>query len=374
MKKVLQVVACLEKGGTEAFLMNQYRNIDRSKLQFDFFVFREKDYPYLEEIRALGGKVIFGIPPKSTNLPAFLKLAVRVMREGQYAAVHSHVNLTNAWVLLAAKIAGIPVRISHSHDTSGKGGGFFKRLYRQTEIRILKRCANVYLACGQDAGEYLYGRSFFRSKGKVIRNGIDVQCFLAPAAESIHAARSSFDLPEDCSCVIGNITRFEEKKNQLFMLEVFAAFLRICPSAVLVLGGPDGGLLAAAKAFAAKLGISDRVRFVGSRDDVPACLKAFDLVLFPSRFEGLPIALLEAQAADRLCVVSTAVSREADMGIGRIVFLDLTESPERWADQMLRAWRERKALSASEIMEAFCRNGYDVKHSAKELSDLYLYG
>lgn len=374
MKKVLQVVACLEKGGTEAFIMNQYRNIDRSKLQFDFFVFREKDYPYLEEILSLGGKVIFGIPPKSTNLPAFLKLAVRVMREGQYAAVHSHVNLTNAWVLLAAKIAGIPVRISHSHDTSGKGGGFFKRLYRQMEIRILKRCANVYLACGQDAGEYLYGDRFFQKRGKVIRNGIDVQRFLAPAATDVRAARDSFDMPEDCSCVIGNITRFEEKKNQLFMLKVFAAFLRILPGGILVLGGPDGGLLAKAKAYAAELGIADSVRFIGSRDDVPACLKAFDIVLFPSRFEGLPIALLEAQAADRLCMVSTAVSREADMGIGKTVFLDLAESPDRWAELMRQAWQESKAHSDTEIMEAFCRNGYDVKQSAKELTDLYLYG
>ena len=374
MKKVLQVVACLEKGGTEAFIMNQYRNIDRSKLQFDFFVFREKDYPYLEEIRSLGGKVIFGIPPKSTNLPAFLRLAVRVMREGQYAAVHSHVNLTNAWVLLAAKLAGIPVRISHSHDTSGKGGHVFKRLYRQTEILILKQCANVYLACGHDAGEYLYGRTFFREKGRVIHNGIDVYRFLAPETSDVGAARASFHLPEDCSFVIGNITRFEEKKNQLFMLEVFAAFLRLRPGSALVLGGPDGGLLAEAKAYAAKLGLAERVRFIGSRDDVPACLKAFDLVLFPSRFEGLPIALLEAQAADRLCVVSTAVSREADMGIGKMVFLDLSESPAQWAEQMLKTWEETRTLSGETILDAFNRNGYDVKKSAKELTDLYLYG
>lgn len=374
MKKILQVVACLERGGTEAFLMNQYRNMDRSQIQFDFFVFREKDYPYLEEIRSLGGNVYFGVPPKSTNLPAFFKKAIKVMKAGGYTAVHSHVNLTNAWVLLAAKIAGIPVRVSHSHDMSGKGGKLFKRIYRNTEINILKSCANVYLACGQEAGEYLYGRDFFRKKGKVIRNGIDVDRFTHPDSSSVAEARASFALPEDCGLLIGNISRFEQKKNQLFMLDIFSEILKKKPDACLVLGGPDGGLLKQTMDRAQQLGISERVRFIGGRDDVPACLKCFDLVLFPSRFEGLPFALLEAQAAGKLCAVSSAVSQEADMGIGKLAFFDLGETSAFWAKGIIEACNQDIQLSEPCILEAFRERGYDVKQSASDLTNVYLYG
>ena len=372
VKKVLQVVSCLELGGTEAFIMNQYRCMDRSVIQFDFFVFREKDYPYLEEIRSLGGNIIFGIPPKSTHLVRFLRLAVRIMREGKYCAVHSHVNLTNAWVLLAARIAGIPVRISHSHDMSGKGGNPLKRLYRAFELWILKHCATDYLACSTDAGCYLYGEQFFRKKGQVICNGIDVDRFLREDRDAVQSLRGSFSIPDDCSLVIGNITRFEPKKNQLFMIEVFRAVLQRQPEAILILGGPDGGLLHEAMAFAESSGIGDRIRFIGCRSDVPDCLHLFDVVLFPSQFEGLPIALLEAQAAGCRCVVSAAVSREADMGLGAMSFIDLNESPEVWADEILRLGRREDILDKDRIQTAFHTRGFDVNQSARELMERYI--
>ena len=374
MKKILQVVACLERGGTEAFLMNQYRNIDREQLQFDFYVFRENNDPYVEEIRSMGGQVFFGVPPKSTHLPRFFREAEQIMREGGYAAVHSHINLTNAWVLIAAKRAGIPVRISHSHDTYGKGGNFYKRIYRALEVALVKSNANVFLACGQEAGEYLYGTGFFRRKGRVIKNGIDVERFLVGDEEKIAEAKASFDLQEDCDLLIGNITRFEPKKNQLFMLEVFSELLKTRPKACLVLGGPDGGMLEKTKNRARELGVSERIRFVGLRDDVPACLHAFDIVLFPSQFEGLPIALLEAQASGTPCLVSTAVSREADIGLGKLRFLDPEDSPTDWAEELLKTAEEDSCVPKEDILKAFRGKGFDVKQSAKELAELYLYG
>ncbi|MBR3382868.1 MAG: glycosyltransferase family 1 protein [Clostridia bacterium] len=374
MKKILQVVSCLERGGTEAFLMNQYRNIDRDKIQFDFFVFREKDYPYLDEIRSMGGNVFFGVPPKSTHLHRFFQTAEKVMREGGYSAVHSHVNLTNAWVLLAAKRANIPVRVSHSHDMHGQGGKLFKRIYRALELSLLKSSANVFLACGKDAGEYLYGAAFFGEHGKVINNGIDVERFLKCDHEKTVSAKESFGLPNDCDLLIGNLTRFESKKNQLFMLEVFDELLKLRPGACLVLGGPDGGMLEQTRQRALELGVSDRVRFIGSRDDVPACLHAFDAVLFPSQFEGLPIALLEAQASGTPCVVSDAVSKEADIGLGKLRFIGLGESPAYWAEELLKTVEKSEPVSDPEILRAFREKGYDVKQSAQELTEVYLHG
>lgn len=370
MTRILQVLACLERGGTEAFVMNQYRQIDRSQVQFDFFVFREKDYPYLEEIRSLGGKVIFGVPPKSTQLPKFFRIAEHVMREGGYAAVHSHVNLTNAWVMLAARRAGVPIRVSHSHDTIGRGGLILKRAYRDIELKILKSNANVYLACGQAAGEYLYGAEFFQHRGKVIQNGIDLDKFLRTSDSEAEAARKSFSLPNDCDLLIGNISRFEPKKNQLFILDVFKELLNRHPKACLVLGGPDGGMLKETMQKAEQLSIDSRVRFIGIRNDIPACLKAFDLILFPSQFEGLPIMLLEAQASGKFCAVSSAVSKEADLGIGKLSFYDLQSTPALWAEHILKEWN-LVDVSENQIRTAFQKRGYDVRQSSRELMKIY---
>lgn len=161
MTRVLQVVSCLELGGTEAFIMNHYRAMDPEVCQFDFMVFLEKDYPYLEEIRRMGGRVFFSGPPALGHIGAFLKSACRIMREnGPYDAVHSHVNIANGWVLLAAAMCGVPVRVSHSHDTKGNEEPLPVRIYRCFEALLIKACATRMLACGQEAGEYLYGKNW----------------------------------------------------------------------------------------------------------------------------------------------------------------------------------------------------------------------
>lgn len=122
MKKILHVVSCLAKGGTEAFIMNHFRHINRKKYSFDFMVFTDIIDPvYEKEIHELGGNIYQCMPPAAFQLRAFIKKAVKVMRDhGPYDAVHVHVNIANAWVLYAAYKAGIEKRISHSHDTSGK--------------------------------------------------------------------------------------------------------------------------------------------------------------------------------------------------------------------------------------------------------------
>ena len=123
MKRILHVVSCLERGGTEAFIMNHYRMIDRTKYQFDFLVFHKKDYPYTEEIHNLGGRIFFCTPPSVGKIFSSIREMVKCMKtNGPFCAVHSHINIENAWIMVAAKIAGIPVRVSHSHDTKGKEG------------------------------------------------------------------------------------------------------------------------------------------------------------------------------------------------------------------------------------------------------------
>lgn len=369
--RVLQMVSCLELGGTEAFIMNHYRAMDRTECQFDFLVFVEKDYPYLEEIQRLGGRVFFSGPPALRQVPAFLKNACRIIREnGPYDAVHSHVNFTNGWTLLAAKLCGVPVRISHSHDTDGRDGGWFKRRYADLQVLLIKACATRTLACGEAAGEYLYGKEWFRRRGGCVHNSIDVGRFLPRDGQALSALRREFAIPEDCGLVLGNITRFEPKKNPLFGLRVFAELLRLRPDAVFLMGGPDGGQLEDAKRLAEALGIGDRVRFIGPRRDIPDCLKLIDVYLFPSLFEGLPIGLLEAQAAGCGCLVADTVDAAVDMGAGTVRFLSLEAPPQVWAETAL-ALAERARPEPEELRAAFARSGYELAVTARRLLALF---
>lgn len=366
MIRVLHVVGCLERGGTEAFIMNLYRNIDRSAIQFDFLVLNEKDYPYLEEIRTLGGNVYFDTGAKKNGL-AFIKRCVEVMKQYPYAAVHSHINVTNGRILLAAKLAGVPLRISHSHATHGKGGSLPKRMIRKLECHVLKTCATDLLACGTEAGEYLYGKSAFEKHGNVICNGIDTDSFL-----------QADKLPTDIGTIppntpiFGNVSRFDKNKNQLFVLDVFAEIHKQEPGALLLLGGVDGGMLDLCMQKVATLGLQDCVRFIGVRRDMPQVLHAIDVFLFPSLYEGLGIVLLEAQASGCACIASTGCSPASDMGLGLVRYVPLEEGAEAWARYALETYHAgTHGIGSATIRNAFAENGYDITSTVARMTTIY---
>lgn len=366
MIRVLHVVGCLERGGTEAFIMNLYRNIDRSAIQFDFLVLNEKDYPYLEEIRTLGGNVYFDTGAKKNGL-AFLRRCVAVMKQYPYAAVHSHINVTNGRILLAAKLAGVPLRISHSHDTHGRGGNILKRMVRGAECSLIKSCATDFLACGREAGEYLYGDKFFHKKGHVINNGISIEPFLHTCTPP-----SDMDLDTPHTAVFGNISRFEEKKNQLFLLDIFAEIHKQEPGALLLLGGVDGGMLDLCMQKVATLGLQDCVRFIGVRRDMPQVLHAIDVFLFSSLYEGLPFVLLEAQASGCACIASTGCSPASDMGLGLMRYVPLEEGAEAWARYALEAYHAgTHGIDSETIRNAFAENGYDITSTVARMTAIY---
>lgn len=367
--KVLQVVSCLEKGGTEAYIINNFKHIDRERMCFDFLVFVEKEYPYYSHvINQLGGRIFFCGLPSLKRMPAFLHAIIEVIKkQGPYQAVHAHVNIVNGWVLLAAKWAGVPIRISHSHDTSGKdSNNIIRKCYIQLEEFLIKTNATHYLACSRLAGAYLYGEDFFGANGNVYNNGIDVSQFADVPLVQREELEDALGIK---NCItFGNITRLEAKKNTLFTIEVFSEIVKKHQNAVLLLGGPDGGLLGEAKRRVHELGIEDKVRFIGTREDVPVILQLIDIYLFPSLFEGLGIAVLEAQAAGVYTIASEAVSKESDMGLGLIEFCPL--DIERWTKAVC-SHLQRERVEKERIIKQFQKNGYLIQDSAKKLAELY---
>lgn len=371
MKRILQVVPNLDLNGVANFNMNNYRHL-KDECQFDFMVMHEYDSPYVAEVEAMGGHVYCSGPTELRHIARFLKRAVSIMKEhGSYDVVHSHMTIANGWILLAAAITGVPVRIAHSHGTNGREGTPLVRLYRELLVVLMKLFSTRTLACGQTAGNYLFGKRYFAKHGTVIPNGIDFDRFACVPEGDVQAVREEFDIPEDCPLVIENISRFCVDKNPLFSVEVFAEVLRLEPRAILILGGPDEGLLEAVKARISELGIGEHVRLLGRRSDIPACLKAADVYLFPSLFEGLGIALLEAQASGCLCVASSRVPREVDMGLGSVLFEALETPPAVWAQQIVNAAAHWRRPAPKTVREAFVRSGFEAAAAAEVLLKTY---
>lgn len=353
--RVAQVVGKMNGGGVEAVVMNYYRHIDRSKVQFDFLVDEDSTRVPEEEITALGGRV-FRIPPYQHPI-RYRRELIRLMREQQWPIMHSNINTLSLFPLSAAKKVGVPVRIAHSHSTMGKGE-FAKNAMKL----ILRPFANVYptvrFACGHYAGEWLFGKN---RDFTVIPNAIELDKFrFDPAVRQ--EVRKELGVVED-TFLIGHVGRFMPQKNQTFLIDVLADLVPGKPNAMLVFVG-DGPDKKDVQQHAEELGVADHVMFLGQRADVNRLYQAFDVFCLPSLYEGLCVVGVEAQCAGLPCLFSDAITREVDV-TGASRFMPI-ESHKEWSS----------ALSKREIgrridffEEAFAE--FDIQQSAKKLVFLY---
>ncbi|MFH5186064.1 glycosyltransferase family 1 protein [Paenibacillus sp. TAB 01] len=360
--RVLQVVTIMNRGGLETMLMNYYRQIDRSRIQFDFIVHREEEGHYDAEIQSLGGR-IYRMPqirPGNYRL-YFKKLDAFFAEHNEYKVVHSHINENSSFVLRAAKRAGVPCRIAHSHLSDL--GIDLKLPFRLYARMAMKDNPNRYFACSYHAGQWLFGKQLAASQQvTVLNNAVHVEQFqYDPDVRS----RLREELGAGDRLVIGHIGRFNKQKNHDFLLDVFKAVQELRPDTLLVLAG-DGQLRPEMERKAARLGLSGSIRFLGVREDVPELMQAMDLFVFPSLFEGLPVVLVEAQAAGLNCLVSDAITQESDV-TGRVRFISLKESAESWARTIAGASPERR--DTAELLRA---RGYDTGTMTQWLADYYL--
>ncbi|WP_226677993.1 glycosyltransferase family 1 protein [Mesobacillus jeotgali] len=360
--RVLHVVVNMNRGGAETLLMNLYRNIDRSKIQFDFLTCKEGVFD--EEILKLGGKV-YRIPYISDvghfkyrkNLEEFFN------SHPDYKIVHSHLDKMSGLVLRAAKNASIPVRISHSHNTSSEGN-MAAKLYKWYIGQLINLNATNYYACSQEAGEWLFKN---RSESvSILKNGIDIDQF-KHSPQKRREIRDELQLTEN-DLVFGHVGRFAPQKNHEFLIEVFAEFCKCNTNSVLLLVG-DGPLKEEVEKKVFNLKINNRVKFLGVRSDIPRILQALDLFIFPSLHEGLPVSLIEAQGSGLPCFISDQISKEVDMGLGLVDFLPINNK---------NPWIERieKRLSINDSRELNLERlelmGYNIKDTASQLEEFYL--
>lgn len=359
--RILQVVTIMNRGGLETMLMNYYRQIDRKKIQFDFMVHRDEAGDYDEDIGILGGRIYRMPQIKPGNYRRYFNSLDEFFAEHpEYKVVHSHINENSSFVLRAARKAGIPGRIAHSHLSDL--GLDLKLPFRLYARYNMKDHPSHYFACSQKAGEWLFGKNIMDSNHfTVLNNAVNVRDFTFNRITR-NEMRSTLGIKDEL--VIGHVGRFNKQKNHEFLIDIFKETIKKQPNTILLLVG-EGHLRPSIEKKVEQLGLTSKVKFLGLRNDIPNLMQAMDLFLFPSLFEGLPVVLVEAQAAGLRCVISDVITKESDV-TGRIDYLRLNQPPEQWADRILSITYEHE-----DTHENLKKSGYDIVSSSQWLSDHY---
>ena len=358
--RVLHILQRMEAGGTQALLMNIYRKIDRTKVQFDFLVvYKEKQF-YDDEIEKMGGHVYKLSFREDLNLPKFQKdLAVFFTQHHEYKIVHCHAYTIGYFCLKAAKKAGIPVRIDHSHSNAAVHD--VKLPLKLIMQKLFTRYSTDLFACSEEAGKF----AFKGKKFGIVQNAIDSQKFIADAniREEIRKA-----LRVENKFVVGHVGRMQPEKNHDFLIDVFAELKKSKPDAELILVG-TGPLEDKVKSKVVEKGLSDCVHFLGNRKDMNRIYQAMDVFVFPSLFEGLGIVAIEAQAAGVPIVCSEGLPPETDITpIYRKLLL--SDGEEKWANAALEMAQNLKAHT--NMQQYVIDAGFDMDATAKYMESYYL--
>lgn len=364
MIRVLHSVSNMDRAGVETMIMNYYRHMDRSQIQFDFWANKPKPGAYEAEITEMGGHVYRSTGYNPLHFLRYVRAMKRVLEQNpDIRLIHVHNGALGLYALVAARLCGMRVRLYHAHSTVIPPGkvAIVKKLLKP----FIRFEATHLLTCGEKAARFYYGsRNVDRGKCIYVHNAIEPDRFVFNQ-EIRDKMRAVHDLSGHT--VIGHVGRMAAAKNHLRMLEMFAALKRVKLDAVLVLLG-DGELEAQVKAYAEQLGLLNDVRFMGNVSNVGEWMQAFDLFLMPSIFEGMPVVAVEAQAAGLPCVLSDVITREADV-TGLVRFISLELGDEEWAQAIIAALTEQK--ERPDTLAAIQNAGYDINQAAPRLQGLY---
>ena len=342
----------MNAGGAETFLMKIYRRLDKSKYQMDFCINTADKCFYEDEITALGGR-IYRIPAKSASVSRFKKQLYDVVKSNGYKYVlRITSNAAGFMDLKIAHRAGAEICAARSSNSSD-GGSLQTKIAHSLGRILYGRYVNVRIAPSDLAARYTFGRKAYDSgKVNILHNAIDIN---ERGFDEImrYRIRAEFRI-SDTTRVIGHVGRFMEQKNHGFLLDAFAEYTKANGNSLLMLVG-GGELESQIKEKAVALGISDKIVFTGIRSDVPALLSAMDVFVFPSLYEGMPNAVIEAQATGLPCIISDTITREANI-TGLVDYLPLGNS-SAWADRLMQLPRILRETPVRQFED----NCYDIE-------------
>lgn len=359
--RILHVIGIMNRGGAEAMIMNLYRNIDRTKVQFDFVENEGETAAFDEEILSLGGRIYRCPRYRGKNHFAYTKWwhAFFGSHRGEYPVVHGHIGSTAAIYLAIAKKYGA-YAIAHSHN-AGEGSLMYRLFAYPTRY-----IADHFFACSADAGLSRYGKHIGSDTAhcQVLNNAIDTREFVYNP-DTRQQMRNRLQITDDC-LVIGHVGRFAEVKNHLFLIDVFRQIHNRNANSVLLLVG-DGDLRPQIEAAIAEKRLENAVIMTGIQSNTWDYYQTMDVFLMPSLYEGLPVSMVEAQTAGLPCCVSTGVPRESAI-TDLVQFRSLEDSPEQWADWVLACADLPRENMADQMVKA----GFDISQTSQWLQNYYL--
>ena len=363
--RVLHVIGIMNRGGAETMIMNLYRHIDRSKVQFNFVENSSEPAAFDEEILSLGGRIYRCPHYNGKNHFTYVKWWNDFFEAHpkEYPIVHGHLGSTAAIYLSIAKKYGA-YAIAHSHS-SGTDHSLRSYLYQMMSYNT-RNVADYFFACSEAAGKDRFGRKVISGDHyAVLNNAIDVNRFsYNPSVRK--AVRDELGIGQN-QLVVGQIGRYTKEKNHEFILKVFSELKKMDSNARLLMIG-DGPLHTQIMQAAEQSGLSSDVIFTGVRSDVERLVQAMDVFVLPSLYEGLPVTMVEAQAAGLPCIISDKVPPECILTEGLVDVLPLSAEPEIWAAKIL----EKKNLPRTDRRNEIAAHGFDITTEAVKLQEFYI--
>lgn len=369
MIRILQVIGSLNSGGSQSMIMNIYRNIDRKKIQFDFIIHKKDEVSYSEEIRRLGGKIYVLPQYKVYNVFSFKKAWNNFFKKHpEYKVIHGHVRSTASIYLKIAKKYGL-YTIAHSHSTSsGKGISAIIKNILQYRIRYV---ADYFIGCSKESAEWLFGKKIANSdRCTILNNAIDTKKYLYNE-NTREKLRKEFNIKKEDK-LIGNVGRFSYVKNHKFLIQIFEEICKKSNNYKLILIG-DGKLREEIEELVKRKKLEDKVIFTGVRKNINEILQAIDIIVMPSIYEGLPVALVEAQSASLPCLITDTITDEVD--ITELIYREkLREEPNVWANDIVDILNNFNRETVKDVELKIKKHGYDIETTTNNIETIYLNG
>lgn len=358
MIKILIInTMAIDYNGVTDCLLQYLRAMDRSGMQIDILSAVSVNSKMEKNFLEIGCRV-YKIDCRKKNPPLYVLKLAKFVKKGQYDIVHAHGNsATMAFDMLGAYLGGCKVRIAHSHSTEC-GSKWLDKMLRPFFYHLYTQG----MACGKLAGEWL----FQERKYNILPNGREIDSYRY-SVDARRDIRNKYNISDEL--VIGHVGRFNCSKNHKFVLEIFEELLKKRKDIRLILIG-EGTLFEQIKMSAAEKNIAKYITFTGSVDNVPEMLSAMDVMVLPSLHEGLPLVVMEWQAAGLPCIISDNITREC--AVTELVhYLSLAVGAKKWAEMIVQISEEKVGRTSKKLADKLKAAGYDIEDNAKKLRELY---
>lgn len=367
--KVLIVAGSMNVGGLENQLMYLIRNADKNEFSFDYTVYDENAY-YCDEIKSLGGNCHVIPNTDGFHFLKYCRALYKVLKRGDYDIIHTNELFHSGIVLLTAKIAGVKNRFVHAHNQTegiGEKPSVVRRLYNRVMRFLILHCATEFCACSTPAGEFLYKKENTRKDNfHLIFNSVETSKFI-----DNYEKNESGEFCDDGWLNVVQVSRYSDVKNQLFTADIAKELKQRNKKIRFILAGDDSNEYGERlKAKIKEEGLSEYVLALGVRSDIDVLERKSSAFILPSLYEGMPLALIEAQAAGIPCVVADTFSREIDFGINYIDWLDLKSGAKLWADVVEKAVQKPRAPK-EKVVDAIKRKGFASEDFSEKIYALY---